>query len=67
MFLGCPEVPINIYKTYEAQVINIGTAFVDEFVDAYSRYDFDKMTQINDDLVEAVIEASEKFLESKIA
>ncbi len=65
MFHQSPEVPIRIYEAFEQHVIDINTIFVDRFIQAFSIYNYDEMRKINNDLVEAVIVESQKFLESK--
>lgn len=60
-FLKYPEVDINLYKTFEKQVIEVTIIYIDKFVQAYENHDFEEMSKTHDELIEAVIVISQKF------
>lgn len=60
-FLKYPEVDIKLYQNFEQKVIDANMALIDRFVEACAQYDFDEMNRVHDEIIEAVIEISEKF------
>lgn len=60
-FLKYPEVDIQLYENFEQKVIDVNLALIDRFVEACAQYDFDEMNKVHDEIIEAVIEISEKF------
>lgn len=63
IFLENPEVPMNIYHNFEQQVIDINKNYIERFLDAFANYDFAEMERVSNEVVEAVLEASDKFME----
>ncbi|KAG4071150.1 hypothetical protein HA402_003282 [Bradysia odoriphaga] len=63
IFLENPEVPINIYHTFEQRVVDINSDYNEKFLEAFSNFDLAEMERISKEVVEAVIDVSEKFME----
>lgn len=63
IFLDNPEVPLTIYQTFEQKVIDINKDYIEKFLEAFSNFDFTEMERISNDVVDAVIDASQKFME----
>lgn len=52
---------MNLYTKFEEQVMNANVACIDRFVDAFASYDIEEMNRIQEEMIEAVIEISEKY------
>lgn len=52
---------MNIYRDFEKEVIGVASSHNEKFVDAFKNFDFEEMKKLYTEVIEAIIELSQKI------